>query len=223
MCSRKPELMQSELARQLDRTYRVQRHVYDVTRKYYLLGRDQVIDDLAPPPGGRVLEIGSGTARNLIRAFRSYPDARLFGLDLSREMLATARRKLAAAGLDRHIRLAEADAARFDPEALFGEAQFERIFFSYSLSMIPPWQAALAHAVTHLAPGGALHIVDFGTGASLPSAANRGLRVWLAKFHVTPRDDLAAELTRLAAAHGAALSVRHLWGGYTVKAVMSRV
>lgn len=214
--------MQSELARQLDRTYRFQRHLYDVTRKYYLLGRDQVIDDLAPPPGGRVLEIGCGTARNLIRAFRRYPDARLFGIDLSREMLATARRKLSGAGLAPRIPLAEADATSFDPKALFGEALFERIFFAYSLSMIPPWEAALAHAVTHLAPGGALHIVDFGTGASLPRVANRGLRAWLAKFHVTPRDDLEAALTRLAAGHGAALSVRDLWHGYAVKAVLTR-
>jgi S-adenosylmethionine-diacylgycerolhomoserine-N-methlytransferase len=214
--------MQSELARQLDRTYRFQRHVYDVTRKYYLLGRDQLIDDLAPPPGGRVLEIGCGTARNLIRASCRYPDARLFGLDLSREMLGTARRKLASTGLDRRISLAEADAVGFDAEALFGEALFERIFFAYSLSMIPSWQAALAHAVAHLARGGALHIVDFGTGASLPSVADRGLRAWLAKFHVTPRDDLEAELTRLTVTHSAALSVRQLWRSYTVNAVLTR-
>ena len=50
----------------MDRIYRRQRHVYDVTRKYYLLGRDALIDRLEPPVDGRVLEIGCGTARNLI-------------------------------------------------------------------------------------------------------------------------------------------------------------
>ena len=52
----------------MDRIYRRQRHVYDFTRKYYLLGRDELIERLAPPADSRVLEIGCGTARNLIAA-----------------------------------------------------------------------------------------------------------------------------------------------------------
>jgi S-adenosylmethionine-diacylgycerolhomoserine-N-methlytransferase len=54
----------------MNRTYRHQRHIYDVTRKYYLFGRDRLIARLDPPAGGRVLEIGCGTARNLIAAAR---------------------------------------------------------------------------------------------------------------------------------------------------------
>ena len=60
----------------MDRIYRRQRYVYDLTRKYYLLGRDELIDRLAPPADGRVLEIGCGTARNLIAAARRWPQAR---------------------------------------------------------------------------------------------------------------------------------------------------
>ena len=33
-----------------------------------------------------------------------------------------------------------------DAGALFGRGQFERVLFSYSLSMMPPWEAALEHA-----------------------------------------------------------------------------
>ena len=40
----------------MDAIYRSQRHFYDLTRKYYLLGRDALIEGLAPPPGGSVLE-----------------------------------------------------------------------------------------------------------------------------------------------------------------------
>ena len=29
-------------AEQMDRMYRYQRHIYDLTRKYYLLGRDRI-------------------------------------------------------------------------------------------------------------------------------------------------------------------------------------
>ena len=34
----------------MDRIYRHQRHIYDWTRRYYLLGRDRAIVRLAPPP-----------------------------------------------------------------------------------------------------------------------------------------------------------------------------
>src|SRR5262245_52126520 len=64
----------------MDRLYRRQRHVYDFTRKYYLLGRDRLIARLAPPAGSRVLEIGCGTARNLVMVGRAWPDVQLFGI-----------------------------------------------------------------------------------------------------------------------------------------------
>ena len=57
----------------MDGIYRHQRHIYDATRKFYLLGRDEMIEGLAVPSGGSVLEIGCGTGRNLIAAARRYP------------------------------------------------------------------------------------------------------------------------------------------------------
>lgn len=120
----------------MDRIYRRQRHVYDLTRKYYLLGRDRLIRRLDPPGGSRVLEIGCGTARNLIVAARTYPGVRFFGIGISSEMLETARRVVEREGLF-DIRLARADATSFDPALLFGVPGFSRIFVSYSLSMMP--------------------------------------------------------------------------------------
>jgi S-adenosylmethionine-diacylgycerolhomoserine-N-methlytransferase len=52
----------------MDRVYRRQRHIYDLTRKYFLLGRDTLISRLQPPTGGSVIEIGCGTGRNLVAA-----------------------------------------------------------------------------------------------------------------------------------------------------------
>ena len=131
----------------MDRIYRRQRHIYDFSRKYYLLGRDRLIGDLAPPPGERVLEIGCGTARNLVAVARRYPEAHLFGIDISSEMLLTARQVIAQEGLTGRVRLAHADATRFDPAILFGVPSFSRIFISYSLSMIPAWEAVLGQAL----------------------------------------------------------------------------
>ena len=55
----------SDHAARMDRMYRYQRHIYDLTRKYYLLGRDRAIRDLQVPVDGTLLEVGCGTGRNL--------------------------------------------------------------------------------------------------------------------------------------------------------------
>ena len=39
---------------------------------------------------------------------------------------------------------------------------FDRVLFSYSLSMIPDWYQALEAAVAALKSTGRIHIVDFG-------------------------------------------------------------
>ena len=96
----------SDAASHMDAIYRFQRHIYDLTRKPYLLGRDVLIRDLAPPPGGTILEIGCGTARNLLHIARTYPDARCFGLDVSSAMLETAHQSIARAGLEARVQVA---------------------------------------------------------------------------------------------------------------------
>jgi S-adenosylmethionine-diacylgycerolhomoserine-N-methlytransferase len=192
---------QTDAAGLMDEMYRHQRHIYDATRKFYLLGRDQLIADLKPPADGKVLEIGCGTGRNLVKAARAYPTVRAYGIDVSAEMLGTARRAIGAAGFERRIALAQADATAFDPQALFDIGAFDRIFISYALSMIPPWREALARASRYLAPGGALHIVDFGDQAELPLAFRAALKRWLELFSVHPVLTLEDELTQFAAAH----------------------
>lgn len=206
----------------MDRIYRRQRHIYDASRKFYLLGRDQLIDALQPPKGGSVLEIGCGTGRNLIRIAQRYPDCACHGLDVSNAMLATAQGSVSKAGLEHRIGLAQADATGFDPQVLFGRAGFDRIVISYALSMIPPWREALAQAMQVVAPGGALHIVDFGDQAHLPGPFKAVLNRWLALFHVTPRRDLDAVVTELCAETGTIGGTTRLFGGYSVQAVAIR-
>jgi S-adenosylmethionine-diacylgycerolhomoserine-N-methlytransferase len=207
-------------AANMDRMYRHQRRIYDLTRKFYLLGRDGMIRGLKPSPEMRVLEIGCGTARNLIVAAKYFPDADFFGLDISEEMLITARVNITRDLLDDAIEVAQADATNFDPKALFGVERFERIFISYSLSMIPVWRATLQHAMAKLAPQGELHIVDFGDQRGLPGVFARGLQRWLQLFHVTPRNDLEIQLQTLADYHNAELHFSRPFRGYAQYAVL---
>ena len=183
----------SDHAALMDRVYRWQRPIYDLTRKYYLFGRDRLIRELDMKPGMAVLEIGCGTGRNLAMVGRTWRGVRLHGLDISGEMLREARRKLGRAGV-----LALGDATRFDAQALLGREGFERVMLSYALSMIPDWQAALAQAAATVAPGGSLHVVDFGDCAGLPRPLRALLVGWLARFHVTPRIDLGNTAARIA-------------------------
>ena len=207
----------------MDRIYRRQRHIYDFTRKYYLLGRDELIERLAPPVDGSVLEIGCGTARNLIAAAQRWPQAHFYGIDISGEMLSTARQLVGRTGVAHRITLARADAKTFDPAWLFGVPGFSRIFLSYSLSMMPAWQAVLERALTWLTPGGELHVVDFGDQERLPAWFRIGLRQWLRLFHVAPRDELERELTLLGLRSGALTAVERPFRGYAQYAVCRRL
>ncbi|WP_420409913.1 class I SAM-dependent methyltransferase [Hoeflea sp.] len=201
-------------AEAMDGIYRYQRHIYDLTRRYYLLGRNELITLLQPPAGGSVLEIGCGTARNLVLAARRYPQARLYGLDISVEMLKSAERTLRNNNLEARVTLAQADATRFDAEALFGQAGFDRVFCSYSLSMIPGWETALQQAGKAVSAGGELHVVDFGSQTGLPDWFARGLRNWLARFHVTPRDRLQDAMAAIASETDGTLSFRPIYRDY---------
>ncbi|KAA9016442.1 class I SAM-dependent methyltransferase [Sphingobium limneticum] len=207
----------------MDGVYRYQRHFYDLTRKYYLLGRDGLIADLDVPAGGAVLEIGCGTGRNLIAVGKAWPQARLCGVDISEAMLDTARASVAKAGMGDRVMLAQGDACGFDAQALFGRATFERVFISYALSMIPEWEMALAQAARCVAPGGKLEIVDFGQQEALPALWKRALFGWLGKFHVSPRRELAPAIERLAQDMGGFPHSRTLYRGYAVRGGLIRV
>jgi S-adenosylmethionine-diacylgycerolhomoserine-N-methlytransferase len=211
-----------ETARLMDAVYRHQRHFYDLTRKFYLLGRDRLIRDLQPPRGGNVLELGCGTGRNLIAAAKAYPDVRFFGVDISRNMLETAQKNIDKAGLTERITLVEGDAANSAVTEGLGVSAFDRVFYSYTLSMIPIWREALTAGAARLAPDGRVHVVDFGQQERMPGWFKRLLFAWLKSFHVSPRAGLEVELKDLAAQNGAELSFHRLYAGYTDYAVIAK-
>jgi S-adenosylmethionine-diacylgycerolhomoserine-N-methlytransferase len=206
----------------MEETYSFHRHIYDLTRKFYLFGRDRLVRRLAPPPGGTVLEVGCGTARNLVVAAKRWPNARFYGFDISEAMLDTARKSVARKGLSGKITLAQGDAGAFDIQALFGLEKVDRVFMSYTLSMIPPWQEAIALGAQALAPGGSLHIVDFGQYERLPGIARRLHFKSLNDFHVFPRRELPAVLKRVAQEQGLGMEFTPLLRGYAWSAALTK-
>ena len=201
----------------MDQTYRYQRIFYDLTRKYYLFGRDALIDDLAPDADAHVLELACGTGRNLQLAEGKYPDCTFYGLDISSEMLVSAGKKLGT-----RVALAQVDACHFEAAQLFGRDAFDRIFISYGISMIPDWQQALRQAFGALAPGGTLHVVDFSNLEGWPGWCRGLLHRWLTKFHVSPRLELASELDKIARELGGRAQCRQLYRGYAQYGVLRK-
>ena len=188
----------------MDRMYRLTRHVYDLTRAYYLLGRDRMLAKVATRRDTATLEVGCGTARNLIRLARRPDPGLLCGLDASQEMLDTAARSIARRRVPvpggQPIRLRQGLAEQLDRRTMFDRHEpFDTIFFSYCLSMIPTWPGAIEAALDNLRPGGLLLIVDFWDQRGLPAAFAAGLKRWLAMFHVHYRPEVHDALAALGA------------------------
>ena len=199
----------------MESIYSFQRHIYDVSRKYYLLGRDRLLNDLAPPENGSVLELGCGTGRNLVIAANSHKSARFYGLDISSEMLNSAQKLINQHRLAERISIAQGDATKFSAIDLFGIEKFDRIYISYSLSMIPDWQGTLEQAFLHVSEKGSIHIVDFGQQTELPKLFKSVLSKWLTLFHVTPRAEFFDYVSELASAKNRNFEFQKLYRDYT--------
>jgi S-adenosylmethionine-diacylgycerolhomoserine-N-methlytransferase len=198
----------------MDRMYRYTRHIYDLTRKPYLLGRDRLIAELDLEAGGSVLEMGCGTGRNLIAVARAYPKAELYGFDISEEMLKTAKAAVNLAGLADRIHLLQGDATEFDAAVVFGREAFDRVYFSYTLSMVPLWRAALARGLALTNSDGRFSVVDFGFCEELGRVPRAILHGWLKLFRVTPRAELEDELKALARNRGRQFRFERPFRGY---------
>lgn len=163
----------------LNKYYGISRSFYDLTRKYYLFGRDQALRRVARESWTRLVEIGPGTGRNLRKMRKLRPDAILGGVEASDAMLEHARKRC------KGMHFVQGFAENTDYSTLLGERP-QRILFSYCLSMVQEQEAAIEQAKKMLDPDGEIIIVDFADLMGIPGPLGRGLRKWLRTFHVEP-------------------------------------
>lgn len=141
-------------AARLESFYAPQAHRYDDFRERLLHGRADLLDRLAPAAGSSVVELGGGTGRNLLfLGDRLHELESAYVVDLCPALLAVARRRFE--GVD-GVAVVEADATAWQPPRAV-----DAVYFSYSLTMMPNWCAALDNAERMLAPGGRIGVVDF--------------------------------------------------------------
>jgi S-adenosylmethionine-diacylgycerolhomoserine-N-methlytransferase len=222
-----PSASQGELsshqAEAMNHMYRFTRHVYDFSRKYYLLGRDRMLDELAAPQGAKVLEVGCGTGRNLIRLAKRCPHAKYYGLDIARVMIEKAEWRLKKQGLQDCVELHCSPAEELNDSNVFAEiGEFDVIYFSYCLSMIPTWNQAMEAAFNRLKPGGCLHIVDFWDQSGWPRWFAGALRRWLEWFGVHFRYELLEELKLWAEQGKGKLQLKSICRNYAYYAVFKK-
>ena len=156
-------------AERLESFYGRQAAHYDAYRKRLLHGREELYRAIHAGNGARWADLGGGTGANLeFLANRIAAFDRVWVVDLSPSLLKVAHRRVA-----RHrwqnVECLAADATTFVPP----DGPLDVATFSYSLTMIPDWYAALDQAIRNLRPGGALGVVDFYVARKFPAAPLR--------------------------------------------------
>lgn len=187
-------------AQRMENFYSGQAEGYDDFRKRLLQGREELYGKVAEGRGGVWVDLGGGTGANLefigapIQQFE-----RVYVVDLASSLLEVASRRAEARGW-KQVTAVTADATQWQP----AEGQVDVVTFSYSLTMIPDWFAAIDNALRMLKPGGVIGVVDFYVSRKHPADRLKrhgwGTRsfwpVWFAGDNVFPSPDHVPYLQR---------------------------
>ncbi|HXY99859.1 MAG TPA: class I SAM-dependent methyltransferase [Stellaceae bacterium] len=139
------------------RTYRLFSGSYDlVFGPVFHPGRKDAVRIANDRPGQRILEVGVGTGLSL-PYFRR--DARVTGIDVSAEMLAKARRRVARRKLKQVEALQVMDAERMS----FADDAFDAVLALYVASVVPDPARLAAEMRRVCKPGGTIVIVNHFT------------------------------------------------------------
>jgi S-adenosylmethionine-diacylgycerolhomoserine-N-methlytransferase len=156
-------------AERLESFYKAQAGGYDDFRDRLLPGREEMFASLSAPDGGRWIDMGAGTGSNVQCLCDRLPRlAELMLVDLSDSLLNVARSRVMEHRWS-NVTICPADATTFQPSC----GQVDVITFSYSLTMIPDWFAALENAWRLLRPGGRIGVVDFYVSRKHPPESLR--------------------------------------------------
>jgi S-adenosylmethionine-diacylgycerolhomoserine-N-methlytransferase len=143
----------------LIRHYKKDASIYDFNRRFFLFGRNRLIDQIGRTLNpSSILEIGCGTGVNLIKLNKLFPGARITGLDVSPEMLNVARTKIPR---NANITLIN---EMFDQHTSL--PTFDLILCSYTASTVPNLRLFLSAIATHLTDQGHFACVDFHSSRS---------------------------------------------------------
>ncbi len=131
---------------------------YDVASKPYdWVGARRLVNraiiELRLTPGATVVDLGTGTGRNLAALADAVgPTGRVIGVDVSPEMLRRAGDKIDKHGLD-NVELVEADMATYQPPA-----DTAAVLSSYAIEMLPTYDDLISRLSNLMTPGGRIAV-----------------------------------------------------------------
>jgi ubiquinone/menaquinone biosynthesis C-methylase UbiE len=129
--------------------------------------KEMLVEQAAPAPGQRILDLGCGTGTLAIQVKRREPAAEVVGLDADPEMLERGRSKASQAGVE--LQLDEG----YSTELPYEDGSFDRVLstlFFHHLDPEPKRQTA--REITRvLKRGGELHVADWGAPSDPVMAA----------------------------------------------------
>ena len=194
-------------SKRMNTVYRYTRHCYDISRKFFLLGRDGLLEELGKQDYKSICEVGCGTGRNLIKLAKMNSSNKLFGLDASDLMLKKAEKRIKKLRLEDQICLYTGLA-----EEYYFNKQFDILVFSYSLSMVADYKKALNNALEHVSDDGVIYVLDFGNFENFPNLIKKLMYKFLKIFSVYPgKNELFSFLKR----NNVFYETRDIAGGYS--------
>ena len=153
-------------------------HRYDLLNRINSLGLDRgwrkkTVASLGLRPGGRVLDLATGTADLPLEILRQAPEVTVVGLDPSPGMLDIGRRKVREDGLAEKVELIEGDAQALP----FEDDAFDGITMAFGIRNVPDRGRALREMARVLRPGGRAAILEL-------SEPRGGLMAPFARLHI---------------------------------------
>jgi S-adenosylmethionine-diacylgycerolhomoserine-N-methlytransferase len=157
-----------------------------------LFGREELIKKITVPEGGIWVEFGSGTGYNVeLLGEQRNKLKQIHLVDLCPSLMNIARAKIEKFGWN-NVQTHLQDATTFAPTD-----QADVVLFSYSLTLIPDWFAAIDNAKRILKPGGIIASVDYHVSRNHPGPNmvrhNWSYRTYaptlFARNNVTPNPD----------------------------------
>jgi ubiquinone/menaquinone biosynthesis C-methylase UbiE len=125
-----------------------------------------LVEDVAPKPGERILDLGCGTGTLAVLIKTAEPEAKVFGLDPDPAMLERGAAKADRAGvrISFERRFADELGAPEDPESCYDKVVSSLMFHHLDSEAK---RRALKGIMAWLRPGGTLHIADWGRPQNL--------------------------------------------------------
>ena len=140
--------------------------------------RRRVVGEVRRAKPGRILDVATGTGDLAIAMARRIRDVQVLGVDLSEQMLAVARRKIEARGLDGRIVLDRGDAERL----AVADASVDVATVAFGVRNFGDLGAGLRELARTIKPGGKVVILEFSRLVSRDKRAYEYLPASVGEF-----------------------------------------